>query len=342
MTTPILDIAGLTIGLPRGSDRAHAVQGVGLSVAANEIVCLVGESGSGKSVIAHRDDGIACRARLADRQARSSSPARRLTGSPSAPRALRCTRMAMIFQEPMTALNPVIRCGEQIDEVLRRMRPSSAAAGAAKRARRPRAHVRLPDPERMAASLPAPALGRPAAADHDRDVAGADPTLLIADEPTTALDVTTQAQILALVRDLMRVHGTGVLFITHDFGVVAEIADRVAVMQHGEMVEVGTADEVLRAPKHDYTKMLIAAVPSMTPRHRSVVTTPTLVETRDLGKTYVQGGLALRKARGARGRRRRPRRSGAARRSASSASPAPASRRSRAASRGSSTRRRAR
>ena len=90
-----------------------------------------------------------------------------------------------------------------------------------------------------------------------------DPKLLIADEPTTALDVTTQAQILALVRDLMREHGTGVLFITHDFGVVAEIADRVAVLKHGELVEVGTSDEVLRAPKHDYTRMLIAAVPSM-------------------------------------------------------------------------------
>jgi len=123
-----------------------------------------------------------------------------------------------------------------------------------------------------------------------------DPKLLIADEPTTALDVTTQAQILALIRDLMREHGTGVLFITHDFAVVAEIADRVAVLRQGELVELGTADEVLRSPKHDYTKMLIAAVPSMTPRHRSVVTTAPLVEAKGLSKTYVQGGwLAKRR-----------------------------------------------
>jgi peptide/nickel transport system ATP-binding protein len=292
---PILDIAGLTIGLPQGSDRAHAVDGVHLAVSPNEIVCLVGESGSGKSVIAHATMGLLPRAlavtggsiRLAGEEL-VGAPERRLE-------ALRCTRMAMIFQEPMTALNPVMRCGEQIDEVLRRHTTLDASARRAK-VLEGLADVRLPDPARMASSYPHQLSGGQRQRIMIAMALVLDPKLLIADEPTTALDVTTQAQILALIRDLMREHGTGVLFITHDFGVVAEIADRVAVLRQGELVELGTADEVLRSPKHDYTKMLIAAVPSMTPRHRSVVTTAPLVEAKGLSKTYVQGGwLAKRR-----------------------------------------------
>ncbi|MEO8486034.1 MAG: ABC transporter ATP-binding protein [Betaproteobacteria bacterium] len=283
----MLEIAGLTIGLPPGSDRADAVRGVDLAVAPNEIVCLVGESGSGKSVIAHATMGLLPRAlcvtagsiRLAGEELRGASE-RRLE-------ALRCTRMAMIFQEPMTALNPVMRCGDQVDEVLRRHTTLGAAARRAK-VNEGLADVRLPDPDRMAASYPHQLSGGQRQRIMIAMALVLDPKLLIADEPTTALDVTTQAQILALIRDLMREHGTGVLFITHDFGVVAEVADRVAVLKRGEICEVGTADEVLRAPKHDYTKMLIAAVPGMTPRHRAVVQTPVMVETRALGKTYVQ------------------------------------------------------
>jgi peptide/nickel transport system ATP-binding protein len=286
---PILEIAGLTIGLPQGSDRAHAVEGVGLAVATNEIVCLVGESGSGKSVIAHATMGLLPSAlqvtggsiRLAGEELVGASE-RRLE-------ALRCTRMAMIFQEPMTALNPVMRCGEQVDEVLRRHTTLDAAARRAK-VLEGLADVRLPDPARMAASYPHQLSGGQRQRIMIAMALVLDPKLLIADEPTTALDVTTQAQILALVRDLMREHGTGVLFITHDFGVVAEIADRVAVLKQGELVEVGTAEEVLRAPRHDYTKMLIAAVPSMTPRRRDVVATAPLVEAHGLSKTYVTGG----------------------------------------------------
>jgi peptide/nickel transport system ATP-binding protein len=294
VTTPILEIAGLTIGLPPGADRANAVQGVNLAVAPNEIVCLVGESGSGKSVIAHATMGLLPRAlavtggsiRLAGEELVGASE-RRLE-------ALRCTRMAMIFQEPMTALNPVMRCGDQIDEVLRRHTPLDAAARRAK-VLEGLADVRLPDPARMAGSYPHQLSGGQRQRIMIAMALVLDPKLLIADEPTTALDVTTQAQILALMRDLMREHGTGVLFITHDFGVVAEIADRVAVLRQGEVVEVGTSDEVLRAPKHDYTKMLIAAVPSMTPRHRGVVTAPQLVEVEGLGKTYMQGGWLARR-----------------------------------------------
>ena len=288
-TRAALQLANLTIALPRGADRAHAVQDVSFTVAANEIVCLVGESGSGKSVIAHATMGLL-------------PPALRVTGgsiklageelvgaSEKRLEALRCTRMAMVFQEPMTALNPVMRCGEQIDEVLRRHTKLHADARRAKILEGLR-DVRLPDPERMAASYPHQLSGGQRQRIMIAMALVLDPKLLIADEPTTALDVTTQAQILALIRDLMREHGTGVLFITHDFGVVAEIADRVAVLKAGQLVEFGSATDVLRTPRHEYTKMLIAAVPSMTPRQRAVVDTPPLVQTRGLAKTYVQGG----------------------------------------------------
>jgi len=148
--------------------------------------------------------------------------------------------------------------------------------------------VQLPDPERMIASFPHQLSGGQRQRIMIAMALVLEPALLIADEPTTALDVTTQAQILALIRDLQRAHGTGVLFITHDFGVVAEIADRVAVLRGGKLVEVGRTRDLLGAPKHDYTQMLIASVPSLVPRHRHVVTAPVVLATDDLSKTYVQ------------------------------------------------------
>ena len=153
-------------------------------------------------------------------------------------RALRCTRMSMIFQEPMTALNPVMRCGDQIDEVLATHTTLHAGARREKVLDIVRA-VQLPDPERMLASFPHQLSGGQRQRIMIAMALVLEPALLIADEPTTALDVTTQAQILALIRELQRGHGTGVLFITHDFGVVAEIADRVAVLRAGELVEIG-------------------------------------------------------------------------------------------------------
>jgi peptide/nickel transport system ATP-binding protein len=171
-------------------------------------------------------------------------------------RELRATRMAMIFQEPMTALNPVMTCGDQIDEVLREHTPLNAA----QRREKVQAIVRevlLPDPDRIIASYPHQLSG----GQRQRIVIAMalvlDPVLLIADEPTTALDVTTQAQILKLVLDLQKRHGAGVLFITHDFGVVAEVAHRVAVLRLGDLVELGPKDDVLRRPQHDYTRMLM-------------------------------------------------------------------------------------
>ncbi len=288
--TPVLDVSGLSIALPGGSDRALAVENVSFSVSPGEIVCVVGESGSGKSVMAFSVMGLLAKV------LRPVAGAIRLAGedvlaaTPQRLRALRGDRMAMIFQEPMTALNPVLTIGDQIEEVLR----IHTDLGQPERRARVLAvleSMRLPDPERMHASYPHQLSG----GQRQRVMIAAalilDPALLIADEPTTALDVTTQAQILKLIKEMQERRGTGVLFITHDFGVVSEIADRVVVMEKGRVVEQGAAGQVLHRPQHPYTKMLIAAVPVLKPAQRPQPTGVLALETAGLCKTYRSGGL---------------------------------------------------
>jgi peptide/nickel transport system ATP-binding protein len=294
MSGPVLAVEGLSIALPRGADRIRAVEGVSFEVHPREILCLVGESGSGKSVIAQTMMGLLPKAlRVTGGTARLEGEdvlgagKRRL-------RALRAARMSMIFQEPMTALNPVMSCGEQIDEVLR----THTRLSAAQRRRRVLeilAEVRLPEPERMMASFPHQLSGGQRQRIMIAMALVLEPALLVADEPTTALDVTTQARILELIKQIQATHGTGVLFITHDFGVVAEIADRVAVLQHGRLVELGTTRQVLTEPQHPYTRMLMAAVPSMTPRvrPRDAAAAPVL-RTRRLDKVYRDRSLFRR------------------------------------------------
>jgi peptide/nickel transport system ATP-binding protein len=287
---PVLELDGLTVRLPRGSDRSHAIENIGFSVGAGEIVCVVGESGSGKSVTAQTVMG------LLPRELEASAGAARVQGedvlaaTPSRLRDLRGTRMAMIFQEPMTALNPVMRVGEQIAEVLEIHTKLSEPDRRNKALQIMRA-VHLPEPERLIDVYPHQMSG----GQRQRIMIAAalvlDPALLIADEPTTALDVTTQAQILRLIRELQERRGTGVLFITHDFGVVAEIAHRVVVMQSGRVVEMGTRDDILRRPQSAYTRMLIASVPSLKPPARTANAGATALAMEKLSKTYGAKGL---------------------------------------------------
>ena len=287
---PILEVTDLTISLPGGSDRTTAVRKVSFSVGRGEILCLVGESGSGKSVIAQGVMGLLPKA-LPVTAGKIVLQGEDITHAPlNRLRELRATRMAMIFQEPMTALNPVMTCGDQIDEVLRQHTKLSPL----KRREKVLAIVRevmLPDPRRMLASYPHQLSGGQRQRIMIAMALVLEPVLLIADEPTTALDVTTQAQILKLVLELQAKHGTGVLFITHDFGVVAEVAQRVAVLRLGDLVELGPKQAVLQQPQHAYTRMLMAAVPTLQLKERPCdAAAPVVLRVKGLAKTYDDKG----------------------------------------------------
>ena len=284
---PVLTIRGLTVRLPAGADREYAIEDVSFEVGRGEIVCVVGESGSGKSVTAHSVMGLTPRKELTPVAGEILlQDDELLSKSETQLRRLRGERMAMIFQEPMTALNPVMKVGDQIAEMLEIHSRMSAQERNARVIEVMR-DVSLPDPEQLFHSYPHQLSGGQRQRIMIAMALALEPGLLIADEPTTALDVTTQAQILELIKDIQKRHGTGVMFITHDFGVVAEIADRVVVMQHGKVVEQGTAQDVISNPQHPYTKMLMASVPSLTPPARDAVDEerPALTA-HNLNKTY--------------------------------------------------------
>ncbi|MEM9249751.1 MAG: ABC transporter ATP-binding protein [Pseudomonadota bacterium] len=289
---PLLSVSGLTIGLPSYGDRPEATQDVSFDIRAGETLCLVGESGSGKSVIGQAILGML----PASLPVLSGGISFAGTPMPAQRDAafgdIRSRQIAMIFQDAAASLNPVRTIGAQLQEIL-------AVHGVEKRARRPRVlevlrDVALPEPERIARSYPHQLSGGQA----QRAVIAAalllEPNLLIADEPTTALDVTTQAEILALIARLKAEHGLAVLFITHDFGVVAEIADRVAVMKDGVQVENGDAARVLGQPQHPYTQQLIAAV-TPAPRGAEQSSDKAIMTAENVNLTY-RSGLFGRKA----------------------------------------------
>jgi peptide/nickel transport system ATP-binding protein len=292
--TPLLDVQNLSVDLPAGADRARALNAVSFTLNPGEIVCMVGESGSGKSLTAsavlgllpHQVHASAGRIVWDGTQDLLSLPGHEL-------RKWRGPRIGMIFQEPMTALNPLRTIGDQIAEVFRvhtRFRGSSIRS----RCIELLDSVHIPSPASAARRYPHELSGGQRQRAMIAMALALEPALLIADEPTTALDVTTQAQILHLIHDLQRRKGTAVLFITHDFGVVAEIADRVAVMRRGEIVESGVAAQVLNAPEHPYTQALIAAVPALTPPARSTSTGQAVLSVSGLSKTYRKHGWLAR------------------------------------------------
>ncbi|NDW05653.1 dipeptide ABC transporter ATP-binding protein [Jiella pacifica] len=269
---PILSIRDLTVALPEGGDRPYAVEGLSLEVRPREIVCIVGESGSGKSITAFTTMGLlpgALRPTGGELrfEGRDLLAIRRKEHA-----ALRGKKIAMVFQEPMSALNPCYMVGDQIVEVF----ATHTALSKAERKAKTLAlmdEVKLPDPERIYRSYPHQLSG--GQRQRQRIVIAIalalDPRLLIADEPTTALDVTTQAQILHLFGQLRENHDAGILFVTHNFDVVAEIADRVVVMEKGKIVEEGPVGDVLNRPQHPYTRLLISAVPKRHPSPRDEV-----------------------------------------------------------------------
>jgi peptide/nickel transport system ATP-binding protein len=291
MTAPAtVSIKNLRIVLPKSAERPFAVDGISLDLRAGKIVCVVGESGSGKSMCAHALMGL-----LPDTVSVTSGEIQfegrdLLKLDDDGWRDLRGRRLAMIFQEPMTALNPLMRIGDQMAEMFEAhglLTPKERRAKALSLAR----EVGLPDPERIVRAYPHQLSGGQRQRAMIAMALALEPAVLVADEPTTALDVTTQAQILKLIRNLQRNRNMAVMFITHDFGVVADIADQVIVLRHGKVVEEGPAATVFNAPQHDYTKALLAAVPSMDPPARSPLDDQArAVEVIGLDKTYVTSG----------------------------------------------------
>jgi peptide/nickel transport system ATP-binding protein len=287
---PAVSIKNLRIALPKGAERPFAVDGVSLDLRPGKIVCVVGESGSGKSMCAHALMGL-----LPDTVSVTSGEIQfegrdLLKLDDNGWRDLRGRRLAMIFQEPMTALNPLMRIGDQMAEMFEAhglLTPRERRAKALSLAR----EVGLPDPERIVRAYPHQLSGGQRQRAMIAMALALEPAVLVADEPTTALDVTTQAQILKLIRNLQRNRNMAVMFITHDFGVVADIADQVVVLRHGKVVEEGPAATVFNEPQHDYTKALLAAVPSMHPPARAPLDDQArAVEVIGLDKTYVTSG----------------------------------------------------
>ena len=289
MTDNLLTIKDLSVVLPDGADRTLAIKNISLALRAGETVCVVGESGSGKSLTAKAIMGLlpAPHVRVANGKILFDEEDLVKVGYERL-RQLRGSEISMIFQEPMTALNPVMTIGSQIDEIFR-FHASMPSSERRKKAIDLLKDVNLPDPAQIVNAYAHELSGGQRQRAMIAMALALNPKILIADEPTTALDVTTQAQILKLIKEMQSLHNTGVLFITHDFGVVADIADRVAVMQEGEIVESGTVEKVLKKPTHIYTKALIEAVPSLTPRPARKKSDDGVIEVKKLNKTFGAG-----------------------------------------------------
>ncbi len=293
MTGPLISIRNLTVSLPAGADRACAVENVSLDVGRNQIVCIVGESGSGKSITAHAIMGLLPRGVTVTSGSIHFGGVDLLKEPPDAMRKRRGRDIAMIFQDPMAALNPVMTIGAQVTEQIRAHRAISQGQ-ALKQAGGLLDQMGLKDVAGLLKAYPHQLSGGQRQRAMIAMALSLSPQLLIADEPTTALDVTTQAQILGLIKRIQTEREMSVLLITHDFGVVADMADRVAVMHHGAIVESGTVKAVLGQPAHAYTSALIAAVPRGESLLAPLPDAPPVVQVTGLTKRFRRGGLFSR------------------------------------------------
>jgi peptide/nickel transport system ATP-binding protein len=272
----LLEVSGLTTSFPSERGRVPVVDDISFSIAAGEVLALVGESGCGKSVTAFSvlrlipkpgqiEGGIVA---FQGRDLRTLSVPEM--------RGVRGHEIAMIFQEPMTSLNPVIRVGAQVVEAIR-LHESVTKLAARERCFELFKKVGIPDPRERLDAYPHQLSGGLKQRVMIAMALSTRPKLLIADEPTTALDVTIQAQILQLLRDLQRDFGSSILLITHDLGVVNELADRIAVMYAGRIIEHGGREEVLSAPRHPYTQGLLRSIPALAKRGERLTEIPGVV-----------------------------------------------------------------
>jgi microcin C transport system ATP-binding protein len=265
MTDPLLSVSNLSVAFGAGAHEVHAVRGVSFDIGKSETVALVGESGSGKSVtalsvmkllpypVAHHPSGTVV------------FKGQELLAMPEDDiRKVRGNDITIIFQEPMTSLNPLHTIEKQIAEVLL-LHKGLTGQVARKRIIELLTQVGIPDPEGRLQSYPHQMSGGQRQRVMIAMALANEPDLLIADEPTTALDVTVQAQILKLLKDIQTRLGMSMLFITHDLGIVRKLADRVCVMQRGEIVEQGPVEQVFTKPRHPYTQALLAAEPKPDP-----------------------------------------------------------------------------
>ncbi|GAA3341233.1 ABC transporter ATP-binding protein [Curtobacterium pusillum] len=307
----ILTTTDLGVTFSTESGTVDAVRGVSLHVEPGETLALVGESGSGKSTVALAAMGLLSGNATATGSAVVDGHEVVDAGEPEL-RKLRGSTVSMVFQEPATALDPLTRVGAQIAEVVRNHGEVSASDAAA-RAVELLGRVGIPEPAARARAFPFQLSGGQRQRVVIAMAIANSPKLLIADEPTTALDVTVQAEILELLRRLAADTGTGVLLVTHNMGVVADFADRVAVMLQGEIVETGSVEDVLLRPEHDYTKRLLAAVPRLAvagapaAAAAAAVTTSAsdgrrdtapVVDLRDVSVTFGRGARAVHALRG--------------------------------------------
>jgi oligopeptide/dipeptide ABC transporter ATP-binding protein len=271
---PLLRVEDLRTSFHTDEGTAKAVDGVSFVVAEQETLGIVGESGCGKSVTA-----LSILRLIPDPPGRIEGGNVEFQGrdlldlTEKEMRRIRGNEIAMIFQEPMTSLNPVYTVGEQISEVLRLHRGVTRAE-AEERAVEMLRRVRIPDPEQRVEEYPHQLSGGQRQRVMIAMALACDPALLIADEPTTALDVTVQAQILDLLRELQNEFGMAIMLITHDLGVIAEMAHRVVVMYAGVVVESGTVEQIFDGPNHPYTEGLKAAIPKLGEKVERLATIP--------------------------------------------------------------------
>jgi len=290
-TPPILQINNLSIELPEGADRRYAVETANLTINRGEILCVVGESGSGKSVMSSAImNDVPGRLKVTSGEVLFDGVDVLKLGTEEL-NDLRGARISMIYQEPMAALNPAMKIGAQVDEVFALHRPEISASDRKAETLKLLEQMKLPTPERIYKSYPHQVSGGQCQRIVIAMALACKPDVLIADEPTTALDVTTQAEILRLINDLKEVYDNATIFITHDFGVVADVADRVAVMCWGKIIEEGPKEEILMHPKEPYTQLLVDAMPLLETTRAPDLSRDDkpIVEVNDLHKIYGSG-----------------------------------------------------